>query len=284
MHKIFTMKHLSYFLTIFLLLLYSCEKEEENIRPFGTLIEVPREVETIKEAITIAQPYDTILLQANEYFEWNIEITKPIFITSKLLFENDSNIINRTIINANNESRVFTINGVTDTIFLNGLTIKNGHTNFRGGGIYSNNSNVKLTNIILLENSASAESTSLGDGGGLFIINSSILLDNVLVSDNYGLRSGGAFYCGYSILKIYNSVIEKNSSWWGGSPVTMWFSTVDLKNVIFRNNENTFDMEIRPELNIYECTGVFENVQAINDSVNIEDCSIQLINCSIPGY
>lgn len=296
MHKIFTMRNLSYYLAIFIFLLYSCGDDDENKRPFGTLIEVPSEVETIKDAVKIAQPFDTILLQAKEYFEWNIEINKPIFITSQFLFENDSNLISQTIINANDESRVFTIDGVTDTLRLNGFTIKNGHakltdpqlpepkfTSYNGAGIYSSNSNIKLTNLIIVENSAS-EPNSRGDGGGLYIDNSNILLDNVQIQNNYGLRTGGAFYCENSNLKIFNSLIENNRSSWGGSPITIWFSTVDFKNVIFRDNENAFDMEIRPELNIYDCTGVFENVYAINDSVLIENCTIELINCNIPGY
>ena len=295
MHKIFTMKNLKLFLLLLIVIFNSCEKDEDNKRPFGTIIEVPSEVKTIKEAISIAEPYDTVLLQTKEYFEWNIEISKPIFITSQFLFENDSNIISQTIINANNESRVFTIYGVTDTLRLNGFTIKNGHakltdpqlpepfTSYNGAGIYSSNSNIKLTNFIIVENSAS-EPNSRGDGGGLYIDNSNILLDNVQIQNNYGLNTGGAFYCENSNLKIFNSLIENNTSSWGGSPITIWFSTVDFKNVIFKDNENAFDMETRPELNIYDCTGLFENVSAINDSVLIENCTIELINCNIPGY
>ncbi len=274
------MKHISYFFAIFLLLLYSCE--EESKRPFGTLIEVPNEIETIKDAISIAQPHDTVLIHNGEYFEWNIKIEKPIYITSNYFYENDSNIIAQTIINANHESRVFTIMDISDVLFINGITMRNGATYF-GGGLYCENSSINISNVVIESNSAS-KPNSQGAGGGLFLKNSNIILDNVHIYDNYGLRTGGAFYCENSTLKVINSLIDNNESWWGGPPVSIWLSTINFKNVIFRDNLNSFTHEDYPEIIIAESTGVLENVQVVNDSISIGTSTIDLINCRIPGY
>lgn len=277
----------------FLITLIGCEKE--NNRPFGTLIEVPNEVNTIQKAVNIAQPFDTILLSPYEYFEWDIKINKPLFITSHFSIEADSDIINQTIINANTESRVFAIYDISDTLRMNGFTIKNGFarlkdvvpelefSDFAGAGIYCHYSNIVLRNLIISDNYA-GEPNTRGAGGGLYIDKSYVFMDNVKIFDNSSLKTGGAFYCDGSQLIIQNSKIFHNSSSrsGGGPPISIWESDINFKYVMFYDNVNMF--EIYPEIGIFDCQGILDNVIVINDSIKIQGGNIEFKDCNIPGY
>jgi hypothetical protein len=275
-------------LTLFILssisiLTISCTKPVKSVLPpdFGTVIEVPNEINTIQEAIDTAKSFDTILIHPGVYYESNLIIKKPLYITSEYSDNSDSLIIKQTIINGGQISKVFYISDVSDTIRMNGFTITEGfakenitiENSYYGGGIFISNSNVKLSNIILVKNSASAP-TSRGSGGGLFIYNSYASIYNSFINDNYALRTGGAFYCEKSILKIHDSEIIENSSWWGGAPISIYSSAIDFKNVLMQNNLNNYDLTHYPEIYIYACTGTFENVSIISDSIHIENSQL----------
>lgn len=287
------MKYKIFSLASIVVFFIACERNKDN-NPYGTLIEVPNEINSIKEAVNVSMPFDTILIYPGEYFEYDIEIKKPIYITSMFLFDGDSSQIKQTIINGNSKSRVFTISDIADTIKMNGLTIKKGlasdkspliteFTSWNGGGIYCFNANLKLLNILLIENSA-YQPNSRGDGGGMYIEKSSVYLENVHIDNNSALDSGGAFICDSSTLKIRDSFIRDNysSNVKGGPPIGIMYSILDFRNVIFSNNEN--GMGGIWDFYIYNSTGVFENVQITNDTTIIRDCSIEFKNCEIPGY
>lgn len=171
-----------------------------------------------------------------------------------------------------------------------GFTITKGHAkskfpeetefiSYNGGGIYCYNANLKLFNMSITHNSAS-EPNSRGNGGGLYIDSAFVLFDNVHLLDNYGLNTGGAFYCKSSTLKIYNSLIDSNSTYYGGAPISIFSSVLDFRNVLFMDNENR--VKLSPDFIIYSSDGVFEDVKTINDSVYFKNSAIKLINCEIP--
>jgi hypothetical protein len=282
------------FFFLFACFLSSCEKNNEN--KYGTLIEVPDEISTVQEAVNISEPFDTILIKSGEYYENDIVIKKPVFITSEFVFTSDSNMIKNTIINADNKFRVFTISNISDTLTMNGITIKNGHANPKypepsddelndcnGGGIFCYMANLKLQNMFIIENSA-YEPNSRGIGGGLYIDSSSVILANVQINDNYSLRSGAAFSCNHSILNIFNSKIQNNhnSGIVMGSAIEIMNSTLNFIDVIF--SDNISDSGSIWDFFIADCEGRFENVSISNDTTIIRDSLLDLINCSIPGY
>ena len=267
--------------------LASCEKQKTE-RPFGSLIEVPNEVSTIQEALNTAQANDTILLHPDEYNEWDLFPDKSVFITSLYYLEKDTNIINQTVINADNNSRVFFIHNISDTIKLNGFTIANGlahaETNYYGGGIYCYNSKLLLTNINIDRNFAFLPNAR-GTGGGIYVDGSYISLDRVNIRYCVALYSSGAIHCINSSLNCNCSKIENNSTRRYGPSIHFDNSNLRIKNSTIGNNH--YSVETRPDytdINVWHCSGFFENVTVYNDSINFSESTIELINCNLPGY
>lgn len=273
-------------------ILLSCERN--NNQSYGTSIEIPSEVNTIKEALRIANANDTILLSPGEYNEWGLIIDKALTITSRFNIDNDSSLINETIINGGDNSRIFTIDNVSGNVKLDGFTITNASAelnnnsasnpeiySYNGGGLYCLSTDLVLANLIISNNYA-GEPTSRGAGGGLYIDKSNVLIDNVKLFENSSINTGGAIYCDNSSLKVLNSKIFQNKSWYGGPPISIWNSQIDFKSVIISNNKNEFEQY--PEIGFFICQGILENVTVINDSIKIQESTIEIKDCNIPGY
>jgi len=287
------MKPLYLILGLVILLVSSCDEDPKeiedikDIRPFGTTIEVPTEVSTIKEAINIAQIHDTILLQPNEYKEWDLIINKAVFITSTFSAGKDSDIIRQTIVNANQASRVFLIENISDTVRMNGFTIRGGYAMYKspyptskdcnGGGICCLKSNLFLTNIILTNNSARQPNT-LGQGGALFIDESYIKLENVKITNNYALGTGGGIYCNKSSMYINFLTTTDNNGYERALRETFSDSYINLRNSSFNDKKRG---SIYGEIIFARCNGLMENVKSFN-VITFSDSPISLINCILP--
>ena len=181
---------------------------------------------------------------------------------------------------------MFFIQNVKDTIKLNGFTIKHGsahsETNHYGGGIYCYNSKLLLTNINLDENIASRPNIR-GIGGGIYIQNSYVSLDTVQIRYCSALYTGGGVYCIASSLYCNHSRIENNGCLRKGCvPLHFSHSNLTIKNSMIANNSHPSGEY--QDINIWHCTGIFENVIVYNDSITFYESSIELINCNIPGY
>ncbi len=293
------MKFIIYFL-IFLSVLFSACEKQKNEHPYGTLIEVPDEVNSIQEAINISQRNDTILLHPGTFNEWQIQIDKPVFITSLFLTTNDSDYIDNTVIDANQNGRIFYINNISDTIRMNGFTIQNGYATRRqidyfsnqlnyvpglnyGGGIFCENSNLILENMVITENLASYPSF-WGTGGGMYVKNSYLELNNIKLFNNKALGSSGGMYCDSSNLKIRNSFFAENTTTVGGSVIIIDYSDIEIENTLFKNNHTSPDYI--PALLFGGNNGLLKSVSVINDTLEIVYSGINnvdVINCQIPG-
>jgi nitrous oxidase accessory protein len=106
------MKHLSYFSIILLLLL--------STSSYGNDLEVCKSCtyKSIKEAVEKAAPFDTIYVKEGTYYEFNIEITKPLTIIGE----------NNPIIDGKNKGEIITIQA--DNVTIDGLTIVNVGTSY----------------------------------------------------------------------------------------------------------------------------------------------------------
>jgi hypothetical protein len=258
----------------------SCRKKDE----FGTKIIVPDDVSSVIKAIKVADPFDTIIIRQGEYFEHDINISKPLYITSEYKTPADTAIIRKTIINGNQKSRVFHISNITDTVRINGFTIKGGlignsndisvESDY-GGGIYLDNSKLKLSNVIISDNLAFKPNNN-GACGALYINESFISIDKCSIQNNRSNRNGGAFWCTGSTLLIHDSKISDNRSD-RDNTIAISNSSLDFKNVIIQNNSGPI------ESSIFSCSGIFENVSVTGTSFSFTDNQIMFKNCSIPG-
>jgi len=257
----------------------SCKKDE-----YGTKIVVPDNVSSIQKAIKVADPYDTILIRPGEYFEHDINVNKPVYITSEYKTLADTSIIRKTIINGNKESRVFHISNVTDTIKMNGFTITGGFIGKKdevsaeadnGGGIFLDNSKLIISNLVISDNLAFKPNQN-GEGGGLYINESFISIDECKIINNRSIGNGGAFLCKGSTLSLHDSDISNNRSDRDGV-ILIWYSDLYFGNVLMQNNTGPIISMI------YSCSGIFENVIVTGNSFKFDSSQITFTNCNIPG-
>ncbi len=103
---------------------------------------VPDDYTSIQSAINNAKNFDTIVVKRGTYYE-NLNINKPIFLTSEWLYEADSSSIKNTIIDGQTNSVIVANDCYSGFINIVGFTIRNGED-----GIYTN-SNINIYNNII---------------------------------------------------------------------------------------------------------------------------------------
>ena len=142
-----------------------------------------------------------------------------------------------------NSHHVVDISNTSASTILDGFTIADGRADasngFRinredGAGIFGDDANARLSNLIVLNNSA------LDDGGGLFLDGSSApTINNVSFLDNSASDNGGAIYVSGSTnsLNVTNSLFIDNQSTGGGAIHTNSIGTLNVVNNTFSDNQ-----------------------------------------------
>ncbi len=139
---------------------------------------------------------------------------------------------NETIFDANNENTVLFFSRSYSAV-VEGITITNGYSYSRGGGIYCYSSNPSLKKVMIIGNSANR------DGAGIDCINSNPNLINVTISSNFTIGSfsyGGGIYCYYSSPSLANVTISNNTAADGGGIYCFGLTSPSLVNTILWNN------------------------------------------------
>jgi hypothetical protein len=151
----------------------------------------------------------------------------------------------------NNENAYHVVLSVRDSsaTVVDGFTIKGGNANDlfsditvetsiirteNGGGMYSDNSNPSLSNIIFSSNSVSTE------GGGLYNYYSNSNLKKIICSGNKAAVGGGMANIG-STLSLINVVLNSNSATARGGGMENNSSNLTLINVTIYGNSGAFD-------------------------------------------
>jgi len=134
-----------------------------------------------------------------------------------------------TILDANNSSSVMVFYGVTETLIQN-ITIRNGSSTSKGGGIYFNDSSPSLKNVTITNN------TVTNFGGGIYCMDSSPNFENVTITNNTASWYGGGITCHNSSPSLKNVTITGNSAADGGGIYCWHFSNPSLVNVTITGN------------------------------------------------
>lgn len=112
--------------------------------------------------------------------------------------------------------RVFNLNpGQTRsiTVAISGLTITGGNPTGEGAGIYSNATNLTLTDSIITGNTVNGGQTDDFDGGGVYSKKGNLTVQNCIISGNTCLGDtpdGGGIYSIDGSLTVINSTITGN--------------------------------------------------------------------------
>ena len=173
---------------------------------FADIINVPDDHETIQGAIEAAEDGDTVLVEPGEYVEYPNFEGKRITVAGLYLTTGDESHIAETIVDGNDEGRVFSFRSDEDEeSILCGLTIRNGASTY-GAGIYINGAAPTLRNLVIYSNHATRY------GGGIYATHGSEpTLINVTLTDNSAEQAGGAIRTNdESTINMTNCIVWNN--------------------------------------------------------------------------
>ena len=227
------------------------------------VIRIPEDNNSIQDAIDESEQGDTLLIAPGEY-DVSLEIEDHgLTLASEYLFDDDSTIIEETILSGGNNFTVLTIDSLgADTVNIIGLTIANGmnlHPVDTGAGIVCLGARINLTNNIIRDNYASytaginlrnctgtiinnriVDNTATSSIGGLKAGHCNLFIEgNSFIGNTAGFHSGGMY--GYSgSLNIRDNLFELNSSPIGGG-LYLAFGHHQIENNVFRQNSAPTD-------------------------------------------
>ena len=175
----------------------------------------------IQAAINAASPGDTLYLMDDVYYNdisGTMVIDKPLTIIG----------VDGTVLDAEGESRIFTINANVPNVvlenieFVNGFIDTAGGANGHGGAIYINGncSNGVIRNCSFSNNTASVGGGAIRNQGGWgWKIYNSTFINNTVTGGtskeiNFG---GGAIWSCNAVMDIYNSTFKDNNATYGGA-------------------------------------------------------------------
>ena len=251
--------HITYYYRVFGFVqnFQSYYSNEDNTFFYQNEIWVPEDYSTIQEAINNANNSDSILVHPGIYVE-NIN-----FNGNDIIVKSSDGPMYTTIDgNANGSVLQFT-NGENSSAVLSGFTITNGNAD-AGGGIFCNNSNPTLNNLIIISNYS-----GLG-GGGIHCNNSNPTINNVTIQNNNtsnhnGTNGGGIFCYNNSSPSLNNVTIIANSADDGGG-IGCDNSNPTLFNVIIQDNNASGDNSRGGGINCRDSNPVINNVLILDNS------------------
>ncbi len=179
----------------------------------------------IQDAIDLAIDGETVQIQSGLYTglgNYNLDLHgKRIIIRSKN--PEDPNTIANTIIDPNEAGRAFYFHSGEDAnSIVTGLTIRNGSTGGKGGGIFCYYSSPTITNCVISDHFGGLH------GGAIFCQNSNPQFKNCIITSNSAVWDGGALECWSGMPKLTNCIIADNHALSGNGGAIDCFSNVNL--------------------------------------------------------
>jgi hypothetical protein len=175
---------------------------------------------SLRQAIEDSGPGETIIVPAGTYtLASELGINKGLTISGHAAAN--------TIIRAGEPNRVLSVSGVGNDVTVSGVTIRDGNGVSEGGGIYNNEANLTLREVVITNNHASADGEpgqfgGIARGGGIRSKGGSLAIVESMVRGNIvsavggagkfgGLPSGGGVES-ESALRIEGSTITGNTA------------------------------------------------------------------------
>ena len=239
--------------------------------PFGTAqhmpitIHVPGDYATIQTGLNAAESMDTVLVAPGTYLE---NISFPPINNIHLIGQYGSE---QTIIDGNASGSVMIFNnaGALDSsTVIQGITIRNGGSVVRGGGIALQIDSPKFLDCIILDNVATNQ------GGGVYAYQSDAIFESCKILSNDAYSEGGGVYaedCGLSIRvsEINENVAHASSGYTGGGGLRLQSSHITLFDVtIASNSTNNQGGGIYSSFVYSNPTSTFDKVKIIDNTAH----------------
>ncbi len=150
----------------------------------GNFTELQEKIDTSSDSIDITKNYR---------FDNEENLKEGIFVDKNDFTINGNNYI----IDANNQSRIFKIDG--NNVTISNLVLINGNSDF-GGAIFGSGK-ITLNNVTFISNNATKAAGAIAYKGELLVI------DNCRFVDNYAEKGASIYFIGNSEVNMYNSSI-----------------------------------------------------------------------------
>ncbi len=203
----------------------------ENPAGLNIILNVPEEYGSIQEALDLADPGDTVLVQPGTYME-NISWpgTQGINLISTGGPQN-------TIIDGNRDFSVIefiemVMAGSDSTTLIQGFRITNGNAFMSGGGI----------NIEFMQHSLTLRDVEIVDnlsemhGGGLSAQGGAVNLENVVIANNHSMERGGGIDLVNVTLNAINLTMDGNTSDMSAAAMYVFDGNIHISQSVFHRN------------------------------------------------
>ncbi|MGA1844630.1 MAG: choice-of-anchor Q domain-containing protein, partial [bacterium] len=193
------------------------------------ILPVPSGYATIQGAIDASVDWDVILVSPGVYTECIDPLGKAITITSTSPW--DTNIVETTVIDANQQGSVVVFTGVEgeDTV-LSGFTLQNGRAEYGGGITCNPGTSPTITRCIVTGNTATVW------GGGIRIRSASPAIAYCTVQGNSAEYGAGIYYQESSSGQIAYCVISNNTAHINAGGIFCHTSSPAITNCTIRGN------------------------------------------------
>ncbi len=186
----------------------------------------------IQAAINTAADGDTVLVAAGTYNENISYLGKSITVASHFILQQDSLLIEQTIIDGQSLYNSDVYMEETNQAVLCGFTLINGRGSQEGGGgIIIIHCSPTINNVIIRNSN-----NLVFRGGGVSIVYSNPIFNNCTIKNNESFYGGGVYMRYYSRPTFNNCVIDGNTADYGGGVCIEDYSVPIFNNTPVINN------------------------------------------------
>ncbi|MBN1887910.1 MAG: PKD domain-containing protein, partial [Thermoflexales bacterium] len=193
---------------------------------------------TVHHAVEQASESDTVKIAEGTYSETELRVNKNITLTggySSTTWIARDPLAYPTTLSGGGRDRVIYIPGSGLQPIIDGLVVRDGHTNGQGGGLY-----VEVSASPVLRNVTFESNHADGHGGAIYIAGGELVITNSVVASNTTQSRGGGIYNAAGELTLFNMMIYSNTAAAGGGVyVGLASAEAVLKNNTFFGNAAT---------------------------------------------
>jgi hypothetical protein len=247
----------------------------------GQLINVPNDYSTIQDAISAADPYDTVLVAPGVYHEVINFLGKSITVGSHYLTTGDSAFISSTVIQGESSSpTVSFISFENSAAAIFGFTIKSSSEYYHSyaGGIYCYHSSPVIAHNIIKDHNAS-------EGGGIGCYYANPYISCNLISNSRS-SFGGGIYGEMSSPVVKDNIIMGCYSQYGGGLHLYGSGPSIISGNIFKDDTASFGGAVF--MGDYNCGSGDSTVAVFHNNILYNNYAGQgggmFFCCGVKGY